>query len=133
MYGPITTLRHDKQPVKHIPWAAFKMVEADWKRVIDARDILGVSQVTFIILQGVTRRCLRIQTVFSNISHPRRSQPSGVRYLPLRSYKWHGKISVTVQNTHCIRTHSLMVWKKWVSIIPVLTRSPVLFLHSVRP
>jgi hypothetical protein len=33
--------------VKHIPWAAFKMVEADWKRVIDARDILGVSPVHF--------------------------------------------------------------------------------------
>jgi hypothetical protein len=42
-FGPITTVRRDQQPVKHIPWAAFKMVEADWKRVIDARDILGVS------------------------------------------------------------------------------------------
>jgi hypothetical protein len=57
MYGPITTVRREKQPVKHIPWAAFKMVEADWKRVIDARDILAVSRVVFILLlAGLTNR-----------------------------------------------------------------------------
>jgi hypothetical protein len=42
MYGPITTLRRDSRVVKHIPWSAFKMTDADWNRVIDARDILGV-------------------------------------------------------------------------------------------
>jgi len=51
MYGPITTLRRDNRLLKHIPWSAFKMVESDWLRVIDARDILGVSQVIFILLQ----------------------------------------------------------------------------------
>ena len=43
MYGPITTLRHDNRLVKHIPWS--KMVETDWTRVVDARDILEVSKV----------------------------------------------------------------------------------------
>ena len=42
MYGPITTLRRDNQPVKHIPWTAFKLSDRDWHRVIDARDILEV-------------------------------------------------------------------------------------------
>jgi hypothetical protein len=132
MYGPITTLRRDKQPVKHIPWAAFKLVEADWKRVIDARDILGVSPVIFILLEGLTYRSLRIRTVFSNTSPLKRSQHSGAPYLPLRNFKRHGKKSVTVRNMHCIRMRSLMVWIKWASITPVLTRSLVLFLHSVR-
>ena len=47
MYGPITSLRRNNRLVKHIPWSAFKMVESDWQRVIDARDILGVSQAIF--------------------------------------------------------------------------------------
>src|SRR5271155_1531265 len=42
MYGPITMLRRDNRVVKHIPWSAFKPTDADWNRVIDARDILGV-------------------------------------------------------------------------------------------
>ena len=42
MYGPITTLWRDNHLVKHIPWSAFKMVELDWMRVIDAHDILAV-------------------------------------------------------------------------------------------
>ena len=43
MYGPITTLRRNNRVEKHIPWAAFKMVEEDWTRVTDARDILAVT------------------------------------------------------------------------------------------
>ena len=42
MYGPITTLRRDNQPVKNIPWTAFKLEDQDWYRVIDACDILAV-------------------------------------------------------------------------------------------
>ena len=42
MYGLITTLRQDGHPVKHILWTAFKMSDHNWRRVIDARDILGV-------------------------------------------------------------------------------------------
>ena len=87
MYGPITTLQHDKQPVKHILWAAFKMVEADWKRVIDACDILGISPIIFIPLEWLTYRSLRIQTVFSITSLLRRSQHSGMPYLPSRNFK----------------------------------------------
>ena len=47
MYGPITTLRCDNRLVKHIPWSAFKMTDRDWTRVVDARNILGVSTFTF--------------------------------------------------------------------------------------
>jgi hypothetical protein len=45
MYGPITTLRRNNRVEKHIPWSAFKMVERDWTRVTDARDILAVGFV----------------------------------------------------------------------------------------
>src|SRR5271156_3469352 len=48
MYGPITTLRRNNQLVKHIPWSAFKMSDRDWTRVVDARDILGVSTFQFL-------------------------------------------------------------------------------------
>ena len=74
MYGPITTLRRDKQPVKHIPWAAFKLVEADWKRVIDARDILGVSPVNFhssrMVNIQIPQDSNRIQQYFSSEKEP---------------------------------------------------------------
>ncbi|KAF8190133.1 hypothetical protein BJ912DRAFT_850300, partial [Pholiota molesta] len=56
MYGPITTLRRDNRPVKKIPWSAFKMVDEDWTRVVDARDILGDSN--------------RIQQCFSSEKQP---------------------------------------------------------------
>jgi hypothetical protein len=49
MYGPITTLRHDGRLVKHIPWTAFKMLDRDWRRVVDARDILEVGIVSSFI------------------------------------------------------------------------------------
>jgi hypothetical protein len=44
MYGPITMLCRDNCLVKHIPWTTFKLADPDWLRVIDARDILGVSK-----------------------------------------------------------------------------------------
>jgi hypothetical protein len=43
MYSPITTLRANNCLVKHIPWSAFKLSDRDWHRVVDARNILGVS------------------------------------------------------------------------------------------
>ena len=43
VYGPITTLRRENRMVKHIPWSAFTLGDQDWLRVVDARDILGVS------------------------------------------------------------------------------------------
>ena len=48
LYGSITTLRSNtNQVIKHIPWTAFKMVEQDWVRVVDARDILHVIDSDF--------------------------------------------------------------------------------------
>jgi hypothetical protein len=48
MYGPITTIRRNNHVVKHIPWSAFKLTDEDWARVVDARDILGVSVFSFL-------------------------------------------------------------------------------------
>jgi len=48
VYGPITTLRRENRLVKHIPWSAFTLGDEDWLRVIDARDILGVSANYFV-------------------------------------------------------------------------------------
>ena len=50
MYGPITTLRRDNHVIKHIPWSAFKLMDPDWTRVVDARDILGVSIMNFTLI-----------------------------------------------------------------------------------
>jgi hypothetical protein len=41
-FGPITTIRREGEPTIHIPWVAFTFSEADWKRVVDARDIVAV-------------------------------------------------------------------------------------------
>ncbi|KAG6912166.1 hypothetical protein DXG01_016781, partial [Tephrocybe rancida] len=41
LFGPITTLRKNNRIVKHIDWVAFKLLDDDWARVIDTRDILA--------------------------------------------------------------------------------------------
>jgi len=41
-FGPITTIRREGEPTINIPWTAFTFSEADWQRVVDARDILAV-------------------------------------------------------------------------------------------
>ena len=46
-YGPFTALRCDNRLVKHIPWSAFKLGDRDWLRVVDARDILRVSNQVY--------------------------------------------------------------------------------------
>src|ERR1700678_2716157 len=73
MYGPITTLRRDNRISKHIPRSAFKLTDLDWTRVVDARDILGVSIVnftyifhSFIFIQDSNR----IQEYFSSEKQP---------------------------------------------------------------
>jgi hypothetical protein len=52
MYGPITTLRRNNRIQKHIPWTAFKLLDPDWQRVVDARDILGVRVILFVPSQA---------------------------------------------------------------------------------
>lgn len=49
MYRPIMRLRCDNHLVKHIPWTAFKIMDLDWVRVVDAQDILGVC--TLVVIQ----------------------------------------------------------------------------------
>ncbi|KAI1793595.1 hypothetical protein LXA43DRAFT_885568 [Ganoderma leucocontextum] len=39
-FGPITTIRKRGEPTKYIPWAAFHLSEAHWKRVKLCADIL---------------------------------------------------------------------------------------------
>ncbi|KAG6912790.1 hypothetical protein DXG01_012140 [Tephrocybe rancida] len=40
LFSPITTLRKKGRLVKHIEWSTFKLVEQDWIRVVDTKDIL---------------------------------------------------------------------------------------------
>ncbi|KAF8874802.1 hypothetical protein BD779DRAFT_1420492, partial [Infundibulicybe gibba] len=40
LHGPITTIRRNGRIVRRIPWSAFKLSNADWGRVLDARNIL---------------------------------------------------------------------------------------------
>jgi hypothetical protein len=42
LYGHITTLRHNGQVAKKIPWSAFALSDIDWSCVIDAKMILAV-------------------------------------------------------------------------------------------
>ncbi|KAF9039640.1 hypothetical protein BDZ89DRAFT_945204 [Hymenopellis radicata] len=39
-FGPITTIRKKGEPVKHIPWTAFKFTNEDWARVSDCTLLL---------------------------------------------------------------------------------------------
>lgn len=41
-FGPITMIRREGQRPVSIPWSAFTLSEADWQRVVDARDIVAV-------------------------------------------------------------------------------------------
>lgn len=45
IYGPMTTIRREGRIEKHIRWEAFKLSEADWARVKEARDILQVRSI----------------------------------------------------------------------------------------
>jgi hypothetical protein len=42
LYGPITMIRHNGRIAKKIAWTAFTLLDGDWERVMDARDILKV-------------------------------------------------------------------------------------------
>ena len=73
MYGPITTLRRDNHVIKHIPWSAFKLMDPDWTRVVDARDILGVSIMNFTLIIHsfiFIQDSNRIQQYFSSEKEP---------------------------------------------------------------
>ena len=48
LYGPITSIRQNGEITK-IPWTAFTLIDSDWERVKDARDILKVSSDHFIL------------------------------------------------------------------------------------
>ncbi|KIK76895.1 hypothetical protein PAXRUDRAFT_109980, partial [Paxillus rubicundulus Ve08.2h10] len=42
LYGPITTIRHDRHIHKHIPWTAFVLKPLDWERVNDTKVVISV-------------------------------------------------------------------------------------------
>jgi len=112
MYGPITTVRRENRVVKNIPWSAFKMVETDWTRVVDARDILGVGKSVLNSHLTLINESVRILTESSNISPPKSSQPSGGRFPLSRNFKQHGRTNATVQNMLFMGTLSLPVFKR---------------------
>jgi hypothetical protein len=131
MYGPITTLRRNNT-VKNIPWSAFKMSDRDWSRVVDARDILGVSTFNFMpVTTSNTFPSIRIPIESSSTFPPKNNQPSGVHFLLSKSYKPHGRLSAIHRDMPCIRTPSMMVLRRSGSITHVWTRNPVLFWHLV--
>jgi hypothetical protein len=126
MYGPIMTLRRDNRLLKYIPWSAFKMVDLDWMRVTDARDILEVS-IFFIHFSVRANKEDRTRIEFSNTSPMKRSQLSGVHLLRLRNFKLLGR----AENMLCTRMCSLMVSKMLESTTPASMRSRALSWHSV--
>src|SRR6267143_69529 len=110
MYGPITTLRRDlNRLVKHIPWSAFKMSDRDWTRVIDARDILGVSSFNFTsVTSSNVFPSIRILIEFNSTFPLKSNQHSGAHFPLSKSYKPHGRRSVIRRDTPCTRTPSMM-------------------------
>ena len=134
MYGPITTLRHDNCLVKQIPWLAFKMVDLDWTRVVDAHDILEVSKVFICFAERANKEDTgRTQIEFSNTSPMKRSQPSGMHSPHLRSFKHRGRRNRIAENMPFTRMCLLMVSKRSESTTPALTRSRALSWHLVSP
>ena len=105
MYGPITTLRRDNHVVKHIPWSAFKMTDANWNWVIDARDILGVhisEPLIFIWIE--TNTSSRTQIASSSASLWRNNPLFGAPFQLLKNYKQHGRRNATAPDLPSIRT-----------------------------
>jgi hypothetical protein len=96
MYGPITTLCRDNRVVKHILWSAFKMIDTNWNRVIDAHNILGmrVSEPLFFIWIEIDMSS-RTQIASSNASLQRNNPHFGAPSQLLKNYKRHGRKNVT--------------------------------------
>ncbi|KAM6489938.1 hypothetical protein JOM56_014517, partial [Amanita muscaria] len=44
LYGPITVKRQEGRINKKIPWSAFVLLDSDWRRIRDAKDILEDSR-----------------------------------------------------------------------------------------
>ena len=64
LYGPITTLRHDRCIIKKVPWTAFALSDSDWARVLDAKMILAVRFCSSHCHKLLTYISIRILTVF---------------------------------------------------------------------
>jgi hypothetical protein len=54
LYGPITTVRSNGRVVKKIPWTAFQLQDADWKRVRDVKNILKVTLMFPALIYALT-------------------------------------------------------------------------------
>ncbi len=127
MYGPVTTLRRNNRVVKHIPWTAFRLSDVDWIRVIDARDILGVSFPCSLFGPRPSDGSYRIRTSSRNISPPTNNPPFGAHSLLLKSCNQHGRSSTTHPSTLSTKMRFLMDWQSFASIIRDWMRSPVLY------
>ena len=78
-YGPMTTIHHDGWICKHIPWSAFKLLDSNWQKVLDVKNILEVCRVCFLmLLQYTIDGTVRTQTTYSNIFLWRNYLRSGV-------------------------------------------------------
>src|SRR5271156_5969100 len=103
MYGLIMTLRRDNRLVKHIPWSAFKLMDNDWIRVIDASDILAVGIIYIFHFKNLLIASFTIQTEFSNTSLLRKSPRFGGYFPLLKNCKRHGRRNTMMTDTFFIR------------------------------
>jgi hypothetical protein len=102
LYGPITTLRHDGHVLKKLPWTAFTLSDADWARVLDAKQILAVSALHLRNITHLTS--IRIPTASSIISRLTSTQHYIAHFLHSRSFKAYGKTNLRILVTSYITT-----------------------------
>jgi hypothetical protein len=57
LYGPITTVHSNGRVVKKIPWTAFQLLDADWQRVRDVKNILKVTLMFPALIYVLTTLC----------------------------------------------------------------------------
>lgn len=129
LYGHITTVHHNRQVMKKMPWSAFKLMDGDWETVRDVRDILKVCYLVAMKTWLRTDCVDRIRTLSCITSHLSACWCSGVLFQPSRNYKLHGRQNVTMSISQCTQPRSGMEFQNCRSIICGLTKSPVMCLR----
>jgi len=117
LYGPITVLRRDGRTVKKIPWAAFKISEVDWIRVLDAKSILEVCSFSFVFSSMTYIEILRILIAFSNTSPPKNNPHCGAHSPQSKNCRQHGRKNATNPNMFYINRQSTTASQNSTNII----------------
>jgi len=90
------------------------MVEQDWVRVVDARDILHVINSDFSAsIQFIKAdELFRIQIESSSTFQPKRNQLSGGHFQLSKNFNPLGRRNARIKNIFCIRAHLRMALKR---------------------